>query len=118
LGKYCRRRNSLPRRDAQRSKVRRRISSDIDRAGLVARALLRSGRTPTEVLAMQINSSAQSAVHRHEPNLSPAKAARSALENRSDLEDQPFGRLVSLIARGKPLPPSQSSYPSGEDRGD
>lgn len=58
---------------------------------------------------MQVNSPAQSAVHRHEPDQSPAKAARSALEDRQDLQDHPFGRLVSLIARGQPLPASQSS---------
>jgi len=58
---------------------------------------------------MQINSSTQSLVHRHEPNSSPAKAVRSALEDRSDLQDQPFGRLVSLFARNQALPPVQSS---------
>jgi len=62
---------------------------------------------------MQVNSSSQSSVHRHEPNLSPAQAARKALEDRPDLTDDPFGHLVSLIARGQPLPSSQSTNTDG-----
>lgn len=34
----------------------------------------------------------------------PAKAARELLATREDLAQQPFGRLVSKIARGQDIP--------------
>jgi hypothetical protein len=36
---------------------------------------------------------------------SPAKAARELLQSRPDLEGQPFGQLVSKLARGKEIAP-------------
>src|SRR6187455_2995133 len=40
--------------------------------------------------------------------LNPAKAARAALIDRPDLAGKPFGHLVSLFARGLPLPPIET----------
>jgi hypothetical protein len=40
---------------------------------------------------------------------SPARAARELLDTRSDLADQPFGRLVSAFARGQTVPPQAPS---------
>jgi hypothetical protein len=59
---------------------------------------------------MKINPVSASALHRPTPHEPPAKAARTALASRPDLADQPFGRLVSLFAKGEPLP---SSAPTG-----
>jgi len=39
----------------------------------------------------------------------PAKAARDLLQTRSELADQPFGKLVELFARGQTIPPQASS---------
>jgi hypothetical protein len=36
----------------------------------------------------------------------PAQAARDLLKTRDDLTDQPFGKLVSQIARGLDVPPA------------
>jgi hypothetical protein len=44
-----------------------------------------------------------------QPHTPPAKAARNLLETRSDLANQPFGKLVELFARGQPIPPQGSS---------
>lgn len=63
----------------------------------------------TEARAMQISSVAASVVNQQQSHQPPAQAARSALENRPDLQNQPFGHLVSLIARGQPLPALQGS---------
>ena len=63
---------------------------------------------------MKINPVSASALHRAAPHEPPAKAARAALESRPDLADQPFGRLVSLFARGEPLPsvvPTEPTVP-------
>ena len=38
----------------------------------------------------------------------PAKAARDFLGTRQDLSDQPFGKLVSALARGQTIPPQGS----------
>ena len=40
--------------------------------------------------------------------LNPAHAARAALSERPDLASRPFGSLVSLLARGMPLPPVEN----------
>ena len=40
-----------------------------------------------------------------QPHTPPAKAARNLLETRSDLANQPFGKLVELFARGQAIPP-------------
>lgn len=39
----------------------------------------------------------------------PAHAARAALVDRPDLATKPFGSLVSLFARGLPLPPMENA---------
>ena len=51
--------------------------------------------------ASQIASSAQN----KQP---PAQAARQILESRTDLSDQPFGKLVSQFAKGEEIPPPVS----------
>ena len=38
----------------------------------------------------------------------PAQSARTALAERSDLAAKPFGSIVSLFARGLPLPPMET----------
>ena len=43
--------------------------------------------------------------------LNPAKAARAALVDRPDLAGKPFGHLVSLFARGLPLPAAEIVEP-------
>ena len=43
--------------------------------------------------------------------LNPAKSARAALIDRPDLAGKPFGHLVSLFARGLPLPPTENVDP-------
>jgi hypothetical protein len=40
----------------------------------------------------------------YEPKAPPAKVAREMLASRADLAQQPFGRLVSKIARGQEIP--------------
>ena len=44
--------------------------------------------------------------------LNPAQAARAALIDRPDLAGKPFGHLVSLFARGLPLPASEIAEPA------
>ena len=39
----------------------------------------------------------------------PAQSARAAVAGRPDLADKPFGSLVSLFAKGLPLPPFENS---------
>jgi hypothetical protein len=39
----------------------------------------------------------------------PAQSARAAVIDRPDLSSKPFGSLVSLFARGLPLPPSENA---------
>jgi hypothetical protein len=41
----------------------------------------------------------------------PAGAARAALVDRPDLAGKPFGSIVSLFARGLPLPPFENTDP-------
>jgi hypothetical protein len=55
-------------------------------------------------------------VSSHTPRNSqpPAQAARDILGTRTDLADQPFGKLVSMIARGEPIP-STPSYNTSND---
>ena len=48
----------------------------------------------------------------------PAQVARAALVDRPDLASKPFGSLVSLFARGLPLPPIENAddaNPAAED---
>ena len=40
--------------------------------------------------------------------VNPARSARAALIERPDLASRPFGSLVSLLARGMPLPPVET----------
>lgn len=44
-------------------------------------------------------------------DFNPAKAARAALAERPDLAGKPFGHLVSLFARGLPLPVAENAEP-------
>ena len=44
-----------------------------------------------------------------QPHTPPAKAARDLLDTRPDLSNQPFGQLVSALARGQTIPPQASS---------
>jgi hypothetical protein len=39
-------------------------------------------------------------------NQPPAQAARDLLQSRTDLSSEPFGKLVSLFARGQDIPPA------------
>jgi hypothetical protein len=45
----------------------------------------------------------------HGQQTNPAHAARTALVDRPDLADKPFGSLVSLFAKGLPLPPMENA---------
>jgi len=47
----------------------------------------------------------------------PAQSVRTALVGRSDLAPKPFGSLVSLFARGLPLPPVEIAPDSTTDTG-
>jgi hypothetical protein len=47
-------------------------------------------------------------VTNQDQNQPPAKAARALLQSRTDLTDEPFGKLVSLFARGQDIPPASS----------
>ncbi len=40
---------------------------------------------------------------------SPAKAARELLQSRPDLENEPFGQIVSKLARGEEIAPQSTS---------
>jgi hypothetical protein len=44
------------------------------------------------------------AVANQDHKQSPAKAARDLLQSRADLAGEPFGKLVSLFARGQDIP--------------
>lgn len=50
-----------------------------------------------------IHSAASAAVSAATSKQPPAQAARAAIAAQSDLSDQPFGKLVSALARGLPL---------------
>jgi hypothetical protein len=59
---------------------------------------------------MTISAASTSGLHAHH---SPAKAARDLLQSRSDLANQPFGQIVSKLARGEDiLPPAATSSQS------
>jgi hypothetical protein len=53
---------------------------------------------------MKINPAASQALAKHQPHQPPAQAARNLLATREDLAERPFGRLVSVIARGQEIP--------------
>jgi hypothetical protein len=53
---------------------------------------------------MKIYPEASAAVTSSTPKQPPAQAARDAIASRPDLDNQPFGKLVSLFARDLPLP--------------
>ena len=53
---------------------------------------------------MHINPHEPSSMQPLELRQSPAQAARVAIADRPDLAEQPFGQLVSLIARGEAIP--------------
>jgi hypothetical protein len=55
-----------------------------------------------------ISSSAVTNQNQKQP---PAQAARDLLQTRSDLTSEPFGKLVSLFARGQDIP----SAPTGSN---
>ena len=44
----------------------------------------------------------------------PAQAARDLLESRADLANEPFGKLVSLFARGQDIPPAPTDPNSAD----
>ena len=57
----------------------------------------------------------------YEPKAPPAKVARELLASRDDLAGQPFGRLVSRIARGQEIPEPPTSpevVPPGSEPAD
>jgi hypothetical protein len=56
------------------------------------------------------------AVSKHDQNPPPAQAARDLLQNRDDLAEQPFGKLVSLFARDLALPPAPTENASVEPK--
>lgn len=43
-------------------------------------------------------------VSNQDHNQSPASIARGLLQDRADLASEPFGKLVSLVARGLDIP--------------
>jgi hypothetical protein len=43
----------------------------------------------------------------------PAQAARDLLQSRVDLASEPFGKLVSLFARGEQIPPAPTDPNAG-----
>lgn len=45
---------------------------------------------------------------------SPAQAARALIDERPDLADRPFGRVVSMLARGQTVPAATSAPPAEE----
>lgn len=45
---------------------------------------------------------------------SPAQAARALIDERPDLADQPFGHVVSMLARGQTVPAAASPPPAEE----
>ena len=49
--------------------------------------------------------------HHQQP---PAQAARDLLESRANLANEPFGKLVSLFARGWDIPPTPSDSNSAD----
>jgi hypothetical protein len=51
-----------------------------------------------------INAIQPNAVTNQNQKQPPAQAARDLLQSRTDLADEPFGKLVSLFARGQPIP--------------
>jgi hypothetical protein len=51
-----------------------------------------------------MNSIQPNAVTNQNQKQPPAQAARDLLQSRTDLADEPFGKLVSLFARGQPIP--------------
>jgi hypothetical protein len=55
---------------------------------------------------MPVTPALPNAVSKRDPNQPPAQAARDLLQTRDDLSEQPFGKLVSLFARGQTVPPS------------
>ena len=50
----------------------------------------------------------------HTHKIPPAQQARAALADNPDLGNRPFGAIVSRIARGEPLPTSDSSSQPNE----
>ena len=46
-------------------------------------------------------------------HINPARAARAAQVDRPDLAGRPFGSLVSLFAKGLPLPPLENTEETG-----
>jgi hypothetical protein len=53
---------------------------------------------------MKVNSIAVQASQHQPEKQPPAKAARELLSTQSDMADQPFGKLVSMLARGEEIP--------------
>jgi hypothetical protein len=61
---------------------------------------------------MKINPAVNSTLsHAHH---SPAKAARELLQSRPDLAEQPFGQLVSKLARGEEIAPAPTTPDTAE----
>ena len=53
-----------------------------------------------------MNSIQPNAVTNQNQKQPPAQAARDLLPSRADLASEPFGKLVSLFARGQAIPPA------------
>jgi hypothetical protein len=62
---------------------------------------------------MHISSMPSAANHAQQNRQSPAQEARNLLTTRDDLADQPFGKLVSMFARGEPIPSGASDAVDG-----
>src|SRR5690348_4576231 len=70
------------------------------------------GQTGTEIAVqsalkedrMKIHPAASAAISGSTPKQPPAQVGRDAIASQPDLGNQPFGKLVSLVARGLPLP--------------
>jgi hypothetical protein len=63
---------------------------------------------------MHISSMPPAASHAHQ---SPAQQARDLLPTRDGLADQPFGKLVSMFARGEAIPSQAGNGVSGSSQG-
>jgi hypothetical protein len=59
---------------------------------------------PTQEITMKVNPIGAQAIPHSQEKQPPAKAARDLLSTATDLPEQPFGKLVSMFARGEDVP--------------
>ena len=76
-----------------------------------------SGVHSQSYLHRQISTVQTPATEAGKPATNPAQSARAALVTRSDLAAKPFGSIVSLFAKGLPLPPMETAPGTTTDAG-